>query len=621
MHYDSESNSGSPRSLFYDSERSASTHSLVSSDGEQNVHPRPQERSSLFASVDYLDDALKLDMDGAPDSDLNDLIDMYHSNVIVTSPSRAAIPHVDTIGEEDEMEYVQETRYSTEEKAKSVASPTSPRSETSSLFAPESVVLPPLGLTREDIVFQTATRASFEPTIKECQDSLVQAFPSLVEPAARMFGEDGTPLPPTKKEEYSEEEKLARKDALKVNIEGKKVHSLLKAVLVLESRHTLWKKIGSAPDVGHSNEQPLALLPDLPNPWDMEITHSGLDISSIRGKTRKILELPRSRMFGSCRKCTGSGSEACRTCRGEAGNECFWCSGSGIQKGRRKCGRCQGQGVLSCMACEGKKASPCRSCDGAGCGEYMGFVEIKMRRVEVPAVAVADLVGPGRVAADVVRTASVDMLWELVKTLAAKASLKSKRPYLPVSAVCTWQQSVSHLAEVTALQAAKFKKGSKTPFKPEGLRSTIPTKTRYFSLPNDPSLPISELTHDQFLKQNAPDEAVKLPETGVKNVSKRLSVMLMGHVVDTPSSSAYNSPMGSVNSSPVIQRESLEAVFEEPPSPSPKPRPMSRPMSPLHAPPAHFNSEELRIRMLRHASSQSLRLNISRPISAPGIPL
>lgn len=147
------------------------------------------------------------------------------------------------------------------------------------------------------------------------------------------------------------------------------------------------------------------------------------------------------------------------------------------------------------MACDGKKASSCRSCEGAGCGEYSAFVEVKMRRIEVPAVSVADLLGSSRSSAanarpDVVKAASVDMLWELVKMLAAKASVKAKRPYLPVSAVCTWEKSVSYLAQVTAIQNAKFKAGSKQPFRPEGLHRHVPTKTRYFSLSTDPSLPL-----------------------------------------------------------------------------------------------------------------------------------
>ncbi len=203
------------------------------------------------------------------------------------------------------------------------------------------------------------------------------------------------------------------------------------------------------------------------------------------------------------------------------------------------------------MACEGKKASTCRSCDGAGCGEYTAFVEVKMRRIEVPAVSVADLLGSSQAAAatarpDIIKAAAVDMLWELVKMLATKATVKAKRPYLPVSAVCTWEKSVSYLAQVTALQAAKFKAGSKQPFRPEGLTRSVPTKTRYFSLPTDPALSIAELTLDQFVKQNIPEKHVVEvgPATGVHNVSRRLSCMLLGEV-SAPSTPQLSSTSGS----------------------------------------------------------------------------
>lgn len=662
----SDSAFSSPRSLYNGSERTASTYSGYSDEEEPTVHvvaprakrpisgPRnvPHEPSALgFSNIDYLEEALKLDAYGHSarnDAALEELIDLYHSNLAVTAPSSvyasSRSAKVDSIGEEDELEIVDEQpRYTREEKGESIESNDSDKrlssspqsSENSSIFG-DAPALPTSGLTRDDIVFRVASLNNEAPSLAAAQSTLAKKFPSLVEPPARMFGEDGTPLPPTKKEEISAAERQARQDALKIELKGSKVHSLVKAVVVLESRSTVWKKIASLPKRS-AEDTPLPLLPELPSPWELEITHQGLDISTIKAKTRKIFELPRSNTSGACRKCCGSGSETCRTCRGEAGNECFWCSGTGMQKGRRRCGRCQGQGKLSCMACEGKKASTCRACEGAGCGEYSAFVEVKMRRIEVPAVSVADLLGLSRVSAanahpETIKAASIDMLWELVKMLATKASVKAKRPYLPVSAVCTWEKSTSFMAQVTALQAAKFKPGSKQPFRPEGLHRSVPTKTRYFSLPTDPSLPIAELTLDQFVKQNIPEKAVVEvgSSTGVHNVSRRLSVMLLGEV-STPStpqpSSGPSSPKSSndyfgdvAGASGAVVSVPVTPVSGSPVS-SPVLRPMSaRPMSPMRAPPAQFNSDELRIKMLRHSSSMP-RANFSRPLTAPGIPI
>lgn len=662
----SDSNFSSPRSMYTGSVRTASTHSSCSDEEEAVVRviaplakrpsagPRnvPQEPTTIgFTNVDYLNDALRLNAynkDGQDDAALEELLGLYNTNVAVTARNNrqpaARSGNVDSIGEEDELELIdEEPRYTREEKGKSVdssdsepqlASSPPSSSETSSLFS-EMPALPTSGLSREDIVFRTANLNEEAPTLPAAQELLAKNFPSLVEPPARMFGEDGSPLPPTKKEEITAAERTARQNALTVELKGSKVHSLIKAVVVLESRTALWKKV-AAIDKKASDSSSLPLLPELPNPWDIDIQHEGLDISTIKSKTRKIFELPRSNTTGACRKCSGSGSETCRTCRGEAGNECFWCSGSGMQKGRRRCGRCQGQGHLSCMACEGKKASTCRSCDGAGCGEYCAFVEVKMRRIEVPAVSVADLLGSSRSSAAkahpmMVKNASIDMLWELVKMLATKASVKAKRPYLPVSAVCTWEKSVSYLAQVTAIQQAKFKAGSKTPFRPEGLHRHVATKTRYFSLSTDPSLPHAELTLDQFVKQNVPEKAVVEvgPATGVHNVSRRLSVMILGDMApDTPQlSTASNSPKQSGDYFGDVAG-AIGAVVSVPVTPaggspvsSPMMRPSSaRPMSPMRAPPAQFNSDELRIKMLRHSRSLS-GANFSRPITAPGIPI
>ncbi|SNX86953.1 uncharacterized protein MEPE_05662 [Melanopsichium pennsylvanicum] len=664
----SESTFSSPRSLYNGSERSISTYSAYSDEEESTVHviaprakrPIPEPRNALHkpkalgsSDIDYLEDALKLDaylQHGRNDAALDELIDLYHSNLAFTARGPmyplACAAKVDSIGEEDDLEIVNEQpRYTREQKGKSVesigseqrlSSPPQSSSEKSTLFS-DVPAFPVSGLTRDDIVFRVADINQQPPSRVAAQNALARSFTSLVEPPARMLGEDGTPLPPTKKEEITAAEREARKEALKVELKGSKVHSLVKAVVVLESRTAVWKKIASL-NKRPADATPLPLLPELPNPWNIEITHEGLDISTLKSKTRKILELPRTHTSGACRKCCGSGSETCRTCRGEAGNECFWCSGSGLQKGRRRCGRCQGQGELSCMACEGKKASTCRSCDGAGCGEYSAFVEVKMRRIEVPAVSVADLLGlPQSLAANAhpatIKAASTDMLWELVKMLSSKASVKAKRPYLPVSAVCTWEKSISYLAQVTAIQAAKFQAGSKQPFRPERLtQRVLPTKTRYFSLPTDPSLPLAELTLDQFVKQKIPEqEVVEVgPSVGIHNVSRRLSVMLLGDVSapSTPQlSSGPSSPKSSsdyfgdsAGGAGVVVSVPVTPVGGSPVS-SPKLRPSSvRPLSPMRAPPAQFNSGELRIKMLRHSSSLS-RANFSRPLTAPGIPI
>ncbi len=255
----------------------------------------------------------------------------------------------------------------------------------------------------------------------------------------------------------------------------------------------------------------------------------------------------------------------------------------------------------------------------------------------VPAVSVADLLGSSRAAAagahpETVKAASIDMLWELVKMLATKASVKAKRPYLPVSAVCTWEKSVSYMAQVTALQAAKFKAGSKTPLRPKA--STAPSIPRPATSRSPPTLqsPLPSSLSTSLSSRTFPRSlSSRLVPPPVPTTSRAaLSVMLLGDVSapSTPQfSSGPNSPKsgtdyfgdaagasGNVNSAPISPIGS--------PVLSPMLRPSSvRPMSPMRAPPAQFNSDELRIKMLRHSSSQQLRNNFSRPLTAPGIPI
>lgn len=273
--------------MYTGSVRTASTHSSNSDDqpaalrvvaprakrpisGSRNV---PQEPTALGFS-DYLQDVLKLDayQQARGDAALEDLIRLYHTNLAVTAQGpmhpAARAAKVDSTGEEDELELIDEQpRYTREQKGKSVefsdsdqslssSPPTS--STTTSLFG-EVPAFPTSGLTCDDIVFRIAHLNQEPPSRDAAQAILAKTFPSLVEPPARMFGEDGAPLLPTKKEEISPAERAARQEALKVELKGSKTHPLVKAIIVLESRNALWKRIASI-DKAASDSTPLPLL-------------------------------------------------------------------------------------------------------------------------------------------------------------------------------------------------------------------------------------------------------------------------------------------------------------------------------------------------------------------------
>lgn len=335
-------------------------------------------------------------------------------------------------------------------------------------------------------------------------------------------------MPPTKKQETSEAERLARKEALRVQFCAKQRLSLIKAMVVMESRSASWKRIGPLNTAnktvkdGSDKESPrssteVGRLPPMPGPWVMEIRHEQLDAAQIKGKSKKTIELASLRTNAQCDKCDGSGLGNCATCKAEQADECFWCSGTGREKTRAQasCRRCQGAGVLKCNTCHGGLKSDCRSCEGTGTGEYGFFVDVTVKRVEMPAVPISTLFpqlsgeSPSfEPSYDEVRIAATLALWDSISTLTearstavAGKSVKSKsKEMVPVMAACVWENSISHIVSVDVPLAAKFKKGATPALRPEGLYRKIPTQRRFFTVPTDSDLRSVEVSEDEVKK-------------------------------------------------------------------------------------------------------------------------
>ena len=374
-------------------------------------------------------------------------------------------------------------------------------------------------------------------TASDCVDIITARYPTLCDAPLREFGEDGQPLPPTKKQETSEEERQARREALKIKFCAKQRLSLVKAMVVMESRSASWRRIGPF-NPSNTNthpgatEQPqqeasprssseVANLPPMPSPWSMEIRHEQLDVAQIKGKSKKTIELASLRINARCAKCDGSGLGPCTTCRAEQADECFWCSGTGREKTRAQawCRRCQGAGVLKCNTCHGSLKSDCRSCEGTCSGEYGFFVDVTVKRVEMPAVPVSTLFpqfgsgSPGYEPSYVeVKTAATLALWDSITKLTEarshavmmKGSKAKTKEMVPVMAACVWENSMSHVVAVDVPLAAKFKKGAVPALRPEGLHRKIPTRRRYFTVPTDKDLRSVELTEDEVKQLTSP---------------------------------------------------------------------------------------------------------------------
>lgn len=371
----------------------------------------------------------------------------------------------------------------------------------------------------------------------ECIDIVVSRHPSICDAPLREFGEDGQPLPPTKKQETSDEERQARREALQVKFCAKQRLSLIKAMIVMESRSASWKRIGPlnasnktvyalSEQQQHQNEISPGLsgevgrLPPMPSPWSMEMRHEQLDVAQIKGKSKKTIELASLRTNAQCVKCEGSGLGACLTCKAEQADECFWCCGTGREKTRAQawCRRCQGAGVLKCNTCQGSLKSQCSSCEGKGTGEYGFFVDVTVKRVEMPAVPISTLFpqfDPCSTAFepsyDEVKAAATLALWDSItklteaRTQAAvtKGGKAKSKTMVPVMAACTWENSITHIVAVDVPQAAKFKKGASPALRPEGLHRKIPTKRRFFTVPTDADLRSVELSEAEVKKLGA----------------------------------------------------------------------------------------------------------------------
>ncbi|KAJ9474510.1 Chaperone protein [Pseudozyma hubeiensis] len=388
----------------------------------------------------------------------------------------------------------------------------------------------------QDIAFSASTLPERALSAADCVDIVVASHAAICNAPLRQFGEDGQPLPPTKKQETSQEEWNARKEALQVKFCAKQRLSLIKAMVVMESRSASWKRIGplnagkgsahASPEQVNQASSPrssneVGTLPAMPSPWSMEMQHEQLDVAQIKGKSKRTIELASLRTNARCVKCDGSGFCACITCKAERADECFWCCGTGREKTRAQawCRRCQGAGVLKCKTCSGSLKSDCRSCEGTGTGEYGFFVDVTVKRVEMPAVPLSTLFPQMESAAstfepsyDEVKTAATLALWDSITKLTetraqmvtANGGKGKSKEMVPVMAACMWENSITHVVAVDIPLAARFKKGATPSLRPEGLHRKIPTQRRFFTVPNDEDLRSVEVSEEEVKKLGAP---------------------------------------------------------------------------------------------------------------------
>lgn len=374
-------------------------------------------------------------------------------------------------------------------------------------------------------------------TEEQSREDLTLNFPHLCEaPHVVMYDDQGIALPPLKYEETSNEERKARKNALSIKIRGKKMHTLIKSMVVLESRSSHWKMIPTSKQKGSPSGHPSAVtkLPQVPDPWSMNFMHSTKDTLSIKGTARRIFELSESRAYGQCPKCEGCGVGMCGLCKGTEPDECFWCEGSGREKikAHLKCQPCNGTGKLACKQCKGSLKSACRSCEGEGEGQFCAYIQIKVRRVDFAPVPVSSIITSANLQnAESIKEAAITRTWDAIHKLTEASGVKHKNAFRPLAASCSLQTSWSDLVEVHVPQAVKSDKSghrgllrsrSLTNLRGQKHHQHQPkTKKHFFVLPSDTDLQPAEIEEDEFELALMPEIRYQQPEQNYQQVDQR----------------------------------------------------------------------------------------------------
>lgn len=109
---------------------------------------------------------------------------------------------------------------------------------------------------------------------KRLRDQLVIQFPDLVsrpQPKQRIKPNAPPPALMPRPTLISEEEKNARKESLSICVERQEERSIIKALVVLESRKVSFRKVGKAAEDALAED-----LPVMPSPWLIYLDVSGL---------------------------------------------------------------------------------------------------------------------------------------------------------------------------------------------------------------------------------------------------------------------------------------------------------------------------------------------------------
>ena len=390
-------------------------------------------------------------------------------------------------------------------------------------FAEDIEVLP--SLTAADIRFTVENAQQEQPSLKQLRERIVKQYPQLVSAPEPVVKPRKAHEPPpavdtavrARFKQTTQAEKDARELSLVLKVDEETELSVIRGIVVLESRQGRWEKVA---DPAASTSPDFAIpeltdLPVLPSAWLLPIDTAKFS-SQHKTKSKKTFELPDYRVIAPCWECHGETYISCYACAGVAADECFWCEGSGERRGK-PCEGCGGQRVHECRTCSNKGRLACTHCDLTGKVHATYVVDVKLRTIELPPIRVNSLVsphipGPPPRQEDIMECARAKMAASVSRLFEEQA--RKPVPAVPVLARCIWSKTVQRVVSVwrpyqipksirrRMSSADKLGKAmlpdekAATPDIAEGLGTDRDGELRRFVVPCDPSAPVIELQHE-----------------------------------------------------------------------------------------------------------------------------
>lgn len=313
-------------------------------------------------------------------------------------------------------------------------------------------------ISASDVQFVISNQEPTPPTVEELRDRIIKQHRFLgqrYEPEAKVRKPHQNPPAVDKAirarfKPTTPEEEQARLAALKINVDNVMQQSVVRGVVVLEKRESVWKPLAAEPPADRAGlVETLERAPPLPSAWLLPLDTSS-HIAFGKAKSKKVFRLPEFEAMAGCSTCDAKGRVMCPLCRAAESDECFWCEGTGVRK-HKTCDNCNGRKIHACLKCDARGTIDCKDCKGNGQVYVGAFAEVKFRTISLPSVQIKDLAVPGTgappaTAEEVAQCCKVKMAHTIAEL--SRSQSNKPNPSVPVLARCVWHKSVKRIVSV-----------------------------------------------------------------------------------------------------------------------------------------------------------------------------